>query len=212
MIDVIRSYEATKPKQHPIGMTVAWPSGSNNDLLNSSADWVSMNGSDTNPAVASGTKVSLWDTDHLCGICGDVAWVWKSLTRGHNPLLMDGYDGSPGVGDPAYNPSDPKWEAIRKNLGYARTYATRMDLAHARPRGDLASSGYCLAAVGSQYLVLLPSGGKVSVNLAGATGSLTVEWFNPSNGQTTAGGTVSGGGTLDMTGPFGGMAVVYIHQ
>jgi hypothetical protein len=211
MIDVIRSYEATKPKQHPIGMTVAWPSGSNNDLLNSSADWVSMNGSDTNPAVASGTKVSLWDTDHLCGICGDVAWVWKSLTRGHNPLLMDGYDGSPGVGDPAYNPSDPKWEAIRKNLGYARTYATRMDLANARPRGDLASSGYCLAAVGSQYLVLLPSGGKVSVNLAGAIGSRTVEWFNPSNGQTTAGATVTAGGYVTITAPFSGIAVAFLH-
>ena len=47
MIDLIRSYEATKSKQHPIGMTVPYPtvpSGTNADVLNSKADWVSMNG------------------------------------------------------------------------------------------------------------------------------------------------------------------------
>jgi hypothetical protein len=209
MIDVIRSYEATKPKQHPIGITVAWPDGSNNDLLSSSADWVSMNGNIDNPAVADGSKVSLSDTDHLCGICGDAGWPWRSFTRGHNPLFMDGYDGSPGVGDPAYDPSDPVWEAIRTNMGYARSYALRMDLAHVQPRGDLASSGYCLA--GTEYLVFLPSGGSVTVDLSAVSGSRTVEWFNPSNGQTTAGGTVTGGGTVSFTAPFSGMAVLYIH-
>jgi len=214
MINLVRSYEASKPKQHPVGMTVPYPTvpqGTNSDVLNSSADWVSMNGNVDNPAVADGSKVSLSDTDHLCGICGDASWPWRSFTRGHNPLLMDGYDGSAGVGDPIYNSSDPKWEAIRKNMGYARSYALRMDLAHALPRGDLASSGYCLAALGSEYLVFAPGGGKVSVNLSGVSGSRTVEWFNPANGQTTAGGTVTGGGTVNLTAPFSGMAVVYIH-
>jgi hypothetical protein len=214
MIDLVRSYEATKPKQHPIGMTVPYPTvpqGTNTDVLNSSADWVSMNGDANNPVVADGAKVSMSDTDHLCGICGDAAWPWRSLTRGHNTLFMDGYDGSPGVGDPKYNPGDPKWEAIRTNMGYARSYALRMDLAHSRPRGDLASSGYCLAVVGTEYLVFLPTGGSATVNLTGVSGSRTVEWFNPANGQTTAGGTVSGGGTVDITAPFSGMAVAYIH-
>ena len=212
MIDVIRNYEATKPKRHPIGMTVPYPTvpdGTNSDVLNSSADWVSMNGDVNNPAVADGTKVDLSDTDHLCGICGDVTWPWKSFTRGHNPLLMDGYDGSAGVGDPAYNPDDPKWPAIRTNMGYARSFALRMDLAHDTPRGDLASSGYCLA--GTEYLVFLPTGGSVSVDLSVVSGSRTVEWFNPANGQTTAGGTVTGGSTRNFTAPFTGMAVLFIH-
>jgi len=214
MINLVRSYEATKPKQHPIGMTVPFPTvpqGTNSDVLNSSADWVSMNGDANNPVVADGSKVSLWDTDHLCGICGDAAWPWRSLTRGHNPLFMDGYDGSAGVGDPKYDPSDPKWEAIRTNMGYARSYALRMDLARSRPRGDLASSGYCLAVVGSEYLVFLPNGGSVNVNLTGVSGSRTVEWFNPANGQTTAGSAVNGGSTVTINAPFSGMAVVYIH-
>ena len=214
MIDFVRSYEATKPKQHPIGMTVPYPtvpSGTNIDVLNSTADWMSLNGDVNNPTVADGFKVSLNDTDHLCGICGDASWPWKNFARGHNTLLMDGYDGSPGYTDPAYNPGNPVWEALRKNMGYVRSYALRMDLAHALPRGDLAGSGYCLAVVGSEYLVFLPSGGSTTLNLAGVSGSRTVEWFNPATGLTTAGAAVTGGGTVTLTAPFSGMAVVYIH-
>ena len=211
MINFVRAYEATKPKQHPIGMTVPWP-GSNSDVQSSPADWVSMNGDVNNPVVADGKKVSLSDTDHLCGICGDVSWVWKTLVRGHNVLLMDGYDNSPGVSDAAYHPDDPKWEAIRRNMGYARSYAMRMDMAHALPRGDLASSNYCLAVVGSEYLVLVPTGGSVSVDLSGASGTRTVEWFNPSNGETASGGTVTGGHSVSLSPPFSGIAVVYIHR
>jgi uncharacterized protein YjdB len=210
MIDVIRNYEATKPKQHPIGMTVPYP-GTNSDVTRSTADWMSLNGDVNNPTVADGSKVSLNDTDHLCGICGDATWPWKNFTRGHNTLLMDGYDGSAGYTDPAYNPSDPKWEAMRKNMGYARSYALRMDLAHALPRGDLASSGYCLAVVGSEYMVFLPNGGSVTVNLAGVSGSRTVEWFNSATGQAVAGGTVNGGGSVTLNAPFSGMAALYIH-
>jgi hypothetical protein len=211
MIDLIRSYEAGKPKQHPIGMTVAWPNGSNSAVLNSPADWVSMNGDISSPAVATGTKVSLSDTDHLCGICGDAGWPWRTFTRGHNTLLMDGYDGSAGVGDPSYNPNDPKWDAIRRNMGYARSYAMRMDLSRAVPSGSLASSGYCLAVSGSEYLVFLPSGGSVSVNLSAVSGTRVVEWFNPATGQTTAGAAVTGGATRTLSSPFSGMAVLYIH-
>lgn len=211
MINFLRSYEATKPKQHPIGMTIPWP-GSNSDVLNSPADWVSMNGDAGSPVAADGKKVSLSDTDHLCGICGDVAWVWKTLMQGHNVLLMDGYDNSPGVSDPAYHPDDPRWEAIRRNMGYARSYAMRMDLSHAVPRSNLASSNYCLAVPGTEYLVLLPTGGTVSVDLSAATGTRTVEWFNPSTGDSASGGTVSGGRSVSLTAPFSGIAVAYIHR
>jgi len=212
MIELIRSYEAAKPKQHPIGMTVPYPTvppRSNSDVLNSAADWVSMNGDIENLPVADGSKVSLSDTDHLCGICGDAGWPWRSFTRGHNTLFMDGYDGSPGVGDPKYDPNDPKWEQIRTNMGYVRSFAQRMDLAHDLPRGDLASTGYCLA--GTEYLVFLPTGGGVSVDLSSTAGTRSVEWFNPANGQTMMGGTVTGGSRVDLTAPFDGMAVLFIH-
>jgi hypothetical protein len=210
MIEFVRAYEASKPEQHPIGMTVPWP-GSNADVLNSPADWVSMNGSISEPAPATGRKVSLSDTDHLCGICGDAVWVWKSLLRGHNPLLMDGYNNSPGVSDPAYHPADPKWDAIRLNLGYARSFAQRMDLARAEPDDKLASRHYCLTRRGKEYLVLLPTGGDVEVDLEAAQGYLNVEWFDPSTGETLPGGQVKGGGTIHLTAPFSGPAVLYVR-
>jgi hypothetical protein len=210
MIDFLRAYEATKPKQHPIGMTISWP-GSNADVLNSHADWVSLNGDAANPVIADGKKVSLSDTDHLCGICGDVSWVWKSFLQGHNVLLMDGYDNSRGISDPAYHPDDPKWEAIRRNMGYARSYAMRMDLSQAVPRPDLASSKYCLAS-GSEYLVFEPAGGGVTVDLTAFSGAASAEWFDPNSGQTADGGTVTGGTSVTLNSPFRGPAVLFLHR
>ncbi len=35
--------EEQKPKQHPVGMTVQWPNGSNQVLYDSPADWISPN-------------------------------------------------------------------------------------------------------------------------------------------------------------------------
>jgi hypothetical protein len=212
MIQVIRDYEATKGKRHPIGMTPMWPNGSEADLYASGADWISITGSVDAPAVATGSKVVIADTDHICGICGNVAWVWRSFTRGQNPILMDGYDGAAiGLGASDYSAGDPVWEAIRKNLGYARSFAVRMNLAAAVPRGDLASTGYCLAVAGREYLVFIPSGGTVRLNLAGFVGARTVEWLNPANGRITIGASVNGGTTVTLRAPFSGPAVVYVH-
>ena len=86
MISLIKSYEATKPKQHPVGMTAEWPNSDNNRLYQSAADWISPTGIPNNvagslydPPPADGRKVILNDTDHLCGICGDRVWVWESF-------------------------------------------------------------------------------------------------------------------------------------
>jgi len=212
MIAVIKQYEATKPKQHPVGMTALWPGGTNATLFASSADWIAPNGSLDQPA-SDGSKVILLDTDHLCGICLDESWVWKSLTRGLNPMLMDPFDGAYAPTAGHYNLSDPLWELVRTNLGYARTFADRMNLIAMQPHDQLASTGYCLANVGVEYLVYLPAGGTVpvTVNLTGVTGTRTVEWFNPTTGTTTAGGTTTGGAAVPFTAPTSGDAVLYIH-
>jgi hypothetical protein len=101
-------------------------------------------------------------------------------------------------------------------MGYARSYALRMDLAHALPSGSLASSGDCLAVPGSEYLVLLPTGGSVTLNLNGASGSFTVEWFSPRSNTTIIGSSVSGGTTVTLNAPgsfgAGNLAVVYVHR
>lgn len=109
-------------------------------------------------------------------------------------------------------PLDPKWDPIRESMGYTRQIAERMNLARAMPRGDLVSTGYCLADPGAEYLAYLPEGGDVTVDLSAASGRVQVEWLNPSTGETTAGAAVTGGATVTVTAPFGGDAVVYLHS
>ena len=216
MINYIKSAEATRAQQHLVGMTVEWPNGNNGELYASPADWISPNGSIDSPVVNDGSKAVLLDTDHLCGICGDRTWVWKAFTRGHNPIFMDGYDGAGyGVGGEGFDFSNPTWVSLRANLGYTRYYAGRIDLANMTPRGDLATSGYCLAKPtpsGAAYLVYLPAGGSVQVNLSAAAGTLTVEWFRPSNGSIVQGSNTTGGATRSFQAPFSGDAVLYIYD
>ena len=217
MIQYIHQYEATKPKQHPVGMTALYPNGNNADLFASTADWIAPNGDLADVPAADGSKVILNDTDHLCGLCLDEGWVWKSLTRGVNPMLMDPFDGAYVPTRNNYDLSDPRWELVRTNLGYARGYATRMNLIAMLPHGlDVASTGYCLANPAgphAEYLIYLPNGGTITVNLSGSSGSFVVEWFNPATGQTTIEDTpVTAGFTQSFTPPFSGDAVLYIHQ
>lgn len=166
------------------------------------------------PPATDGNKVSIYDTDHLCGICGDRYWAWKSFTRGHNPIFMDQYDDSYKLNGGGYDINNPNDVSLRENLGYIRDYSNRMNLNAMKPLSGLASSGFILANPDgnqSEYLVYLPSGGSVIVDLSGASGSLQVEWLNPSNGLVTAGGSTTGGGNRTFTAPFSGDAVLYLY-
>ncbi|MDP2895555.1 MAG: DUF6298 domain-containing protein [bacterium] len=208
VIDFIHKYEKSKPKQHPVGMTFQYQGGQNSTLFDSPADWVSPNpegGYRDDPPAADGRKVVLNDTDHLWGIGGNQAWVWKSFVRGHNPIFMDPYDGTV-LGERL----DPKWEPIRRSMGYTLRFANRMNLAEMAPDDALASGKYCLVNPGFEYLVYLPSGGTVTVDLSAAKGALSVEWFDPSNDVTTTGEKVAGGGKREFISPFKGDAVLYL--
>ncbi|HYV96469.1 MAG TPA: DUF6298 domain-containing protein [Gemmatimonadaceae bacterium] len=215
VIQVVRQYEAGKSKQHPIGISALYPNGSDADLFASAADFVSPAGStgvNDTPA-QTGAKVVLLDTDHICGVCGDGVWVWKSFLRGANPLFMDVFDGSYGEAGTT-NPSDPKWVSARTAMGQTLSYAKRVNLLAMTPRADLSSTGYCLAnpaSIGAEYLAYAPAGGAITLNLSATMGSLSVEWFFPETGQTVSGGTTTGGGSRTLTPPQGGAAVVYVR-
>jgi hypothetical protein len=212
VIRYIHDYEKGKAKQHPVGMTFQYQGGSNRTLFESPAEWISPNpegGYRDDPPAADGSKVILNDTDHLWGIGGNQAWVWKSFLRGMNPLFMDPYDGKV-LGDRAEQKRDP----IRRSLGYTLRYANRMNLAAMTPRSGLASTGYCLAgrAKGTaEYLVYLPSGGKVTVDLSAVKGPLAMEWSNPSAGKAATAGTIGGGARREFSAPFDGDAVLYLY-
>lgn len=207
MIDTIHEYERGRPKQHPVGMTSQYGGGSNASLFGSPADWVSPSresGYRDNPPPADGRKVVLSDTDHLFGVrCRDYRWVWKTFLRGHNVLYMDMW---------TIERDDPAREKVRKAIGDTRRFAERMDLKRTLPRPDLASTEYCLANVGEQYLVFALDGGAVTVDLTQAAGELGVEWLNPGTGETTLAGHVPGGGPRELAAPFAGDAVLYLAK
>jgi hypothetical protein len=208
MIDLLHEYEKTKPKQHPVGMTFQYRGGQNRTLFDSPADWISPNpdgGYRDNPPACDGSKVILTDTDHLWGIGGNQAWVWKSFLRGLHPLFMDPYDGS--VLGKRF---DPRWQPIRQSLGYARSLAERINLAAMTPLSRLASTSYCLADPGTEYVVYLPKGEAVTVDLGAAQGKVQLEWFDPTRG-TTHRGSGDGGGKRRFTAPFSGAAVLHIR-
>jgi hypothetical protein len=222
MIDYLRSHEAGKPYQHPIGMTssggLGWPYDDTGDLFASSADWISPSSNRDdykhNPPAADGRKVVISDTDHLWGIGGDHVWVWKSFTRGLNPIYMDPY------GSPSQPMAD---ELARQAMGHTRLYANKFDLAATVPRPELATTGFCLVQSGQKYLVYLPPGQEtvdssshgsnpvVTMNLSDSSGVLAVEWFNPRTGETIQGKTILGGGSRTLVAPFEGDAVLYLH-
>ncbi len=205
-IDFIHNYEATKPAQHPVLMTVPLE-GSNEDLFASPAEAISPNdegdyrGEGDGPPAADGSKVIIPDTDHLFREGGGPEWVWKSFTRGLNPIFLDSEVQTGG---------DSEWGPIRQAMGDTRAWADRMDLINMTPRGDLSSTGYALANPGIEYLIYAPDGGSVTVDVSGASGRLALLWFNPTTGEEIDGGTVLGGAEISPEAPFSGPAVLYI--
>ncbi|RJP30094.1 MAG: hypothetical protein C4527_10325 [Candidatus Omnitrophota bacterium] len=208
MIRFIYEYEKNKPKQHPVGMTFQFKGGQNSALFASPAEWISPNpegGYRDNPPAADGSKVIINDTDHLWGIGGNQAWVWKSFMRGMNPIFMDPYDGLV-LG----KKFDEKWEPIRKSMGYALRFANRVNLTKMVPRNELASTEYCLADASNEYLIYLPEAGKVTVDLSDTKNQFSVEWFDPNQDRTSGAGTITGGEKHTFVSPFPGDAVLYI--
>ncbi len=209
MIRFIKGYEKNKPKQHPVGMVFQFKGGSNETLLNSPADWISPNpsgGFREDPPDMKGRKVILNDTDHLWGIGGNRAWVWKSFLRGLNPIFMDPYDGTVFG-----RKSDSQWEPIRRSLGYTRRFAQRLDLSTCLPQNELSSTSYCLASPGREYLVYQPKA-KSSFSVKLVSGRYQVEWFNPVTGQTMRHGTIEAKGEHRFIAPFDSDAVLYLSR
>ena len=210
MIRFIKECELTKPKQHPVGMTFQYKGGSNADLFDSPADWISPSiegGYRDNPPASDGSKVVITDTDHLWGIGGNSAWVWKSFLRGLNPIFMDPYDGSVL----SQRLDLETLESIRANMGYVLDLSQRVDLASMSPRADLASSNYCLANEGESYIAFAPQGEELSFQLP--VGNYSMICVDTTTGEETEPVLVShSGGTRSFQPPFSSDAIIALRK
>jgi len=111
-----------------------------------------------------------------------------------------------------------------------RTENSRTNLAAMTPRSSLASTGYCLADPDREYLVYLPAGQSVSVDLTATLAgcwspgfslssqpkgctpaeefAYQARWFQPATGKWKAISNVAGGAHREFTAPFPAPAVL----
>jgi hypothetical protein len=74
-----------------------------------------------------------------------------------------------------------------------------------------ASTPFCLADFGLEYLLYQADPGSVTVDLP--AGTYNYEWFHPSTGSVAGRGTVTvGEGNNTFTPPFSGSAVLYLQS
>ena len=217
LIKYIHEYEKTKPKQHPVGMT-ALMDNDNEALYASDAEWVSPSTStpeglrDLPPA--DGRKVSLLDSDHwfISSILKNETfgrdWVWQAFCNGHNPILMENLLNSGS--EVPITTDDPGHVASRTAMGHARRFADRMNLAAMTPQPKLSSTGYCLAALGGEYLVYQPKS-EAGFTLRLESGPYDVEWFDPS-ARATAAQLLKATGETSFKSPFTGASVLYLRR
>jgi hypothetical protein len=230
MIALIRSHEAGKPLQHPIGLGVL-EDNKDATILNSDADWIAP-AARFSPAISRGAgtpryKVNINDSDHsYFGMWNDSAQVnrnyfWINFTNGNQTLFMDPYvvyyprekrNLCPSPKNGIGSGPDTRWDNVRDTMGFIRRYADGMDLAATAPHPELASTKHCLAHLGHEYLLYLPEGGETTVDLSAARGTFRVEWMNPTNGKTSTAEAIAGGAKRTLKAPFRGDAVLYLKK
>jgi hypothetical protein len=243
VIDVLKRYEQEMGyDEHPVGMTMQFPvpdqTKVNDPLFSSPADWISPGYDDEiftggghpmapgsppsrwfdDPPANDGRKVVISDTDHYAPGQGDALWAWKSFLRGHHPILMDFgiidvvHPLDPSLGVPSYE----SYEPARYAMGDTVRFSQRMSFIEMEPRGDLSSTGYALANVGEEYLVLQPSESAEPFTVTVAAGTYAVEWYGVTSRETVGAGTltVDGSAATSFSAPFeaAGPAVVYLKK
>jgi hypothetical protein len=82
------------------------------------------------------------------------------------------------------------------------------------PANELIESGtgYVFAQAGEVYLVYLPDGGALELDLTATGEQLTVTWMNPRTGDRTTPETIDGGSVQQFTPPFTGDAALLIRK
>ena len=70
------------------------------------------------------------------------------------------------------------YDSIRRNIRQAIIYAKRLDLSSVHPRSDLATTGFCLARPGDQYVIYQPQNKPLEVSALVPRADYLYEWYD----------------------------------
>ena len=200
LIDFIHDYETKhKPKRHLVLMSPGgpdvkgkWTPQDKKDVTSSHAEVIAVLNAwgdyTKNPPVNDTRRPAIMDMDHISPDGSDDSVLpWKALTRGYHYCIFEPTFPNVAAGKPS-------WELARRNVGAIVTYTRRFsDLAAARPQGDVASTQFCLAHLGQDYLVFQPQSEKAfTVRLE--DGKYRAEWFQPESAKVEKAGVVESKG------------------
>lgn len=151
---------------------------------------------DLNPTANDGTKLIFYDSDHTGNADSCGTWTsivpWKLFTRGIYSIFLSERE-SAGV-----------QTAIKTAMAQTNLYSTKINLATAYPETgtSIFSTGYGLFTGTnsttpncSEYIMLMPSDGSSTINLAACSAGATfnVTYLNLTSGAESSGGTTTGG-------------------
>ena len=181
MLRHLKAYEARKPKQHlvllspggwlPAGWRLPPEEGftqSPADLIATANGWINQ----ADPKVYRIGKPVMLDLDHVGPGDHEPSLIWKAFTRGYHFSLYD---------QPFEQPQQeaPAWQLVRASIGQTRLLSLRVrDMARMEPRPDLASTRFCLASPGEEYIVLAPRHEQIHVHGLQVGGDYAGEWFD----------------------------------
>ncbi|MDP3072894.1 MAG: DUF6298 domain-containing protein [Opitutaceae bacterium] len=216
MVEFIHRSEAAMPRRHLAGITFHFSKnreqrGNNRMLFDSPADWVSPGNEpavagvsfsfNRNPAPSFPGKLVVADTDHLgWNAKRDEDWCWKQFCRGNHVWYLEWAYASPTEAG-----------AVRRGIGQTVRWARAVNLAAMEPSTTIASTTWCLAAPGREYLAYQPQPDAFTIDLAGAGRTYLVSWFSLESGTTQPGSEVHGGAVREFKAPHDGPAVLHLR-
>lgn len=110
----------------------------------------------------------------------------------------------------------PEGEILRNYIGYANKFfnSSGIGIIEMEPHNNIVKSGnaFVLASVGKEYVVYLPDGGSVRIDMTEARGILEVRWFNPHTGIFSEKKTIDGNRIISFIPPFTGDAVLWVKK
>ncbi len=115
--------------------------------------------------------------------------AWRIVCAGG--YLAAGFNGTIGHND-AWNRIDPsggyrfavKDEGAAAQLGALRAFFAGLPFWRMQPFGGVSGDAVALTEPGKTYVVYLPRGGQVAVDLSAAKSPLNAQWFNPRDGAS----------------------------